>query len=94
MANWYDIYLNKFNFYRWADGEGRLLSDIQVPELYCLGTQSTATTQAYATEVYENKNNFYRWIDGNGMSLSELADYFCKMQDSVAYSDGYSEGYS
>lgn len=93
MANWYDNFSNKFNFFRWADAEGRTLPDIQRPELYCLGTQSTATTNIF-TEVYANKNNFFRWVDVGGIPLSEVADYFCGSSGSRAYSDGYSDGYS
>lgn len=74
--NWYDTFVNKFNFIRWADGDGRKLSDIQSPELYCLGVQSSATTNNL-TETYANKNNFFRWVDLNGRYLSELSDIFC-----------------
>lgn len=92
---WYDVFVNKFNFFRWADGGGRLLSEIQDPSLYCLGIQSTATTTGAIPEVYENKNNFFRWINTEGLLLSDLAEYFCDTSGgNRAYSDGYSDGYS
>lgn len=92
---WYDTFQNQFNFFRWADAEGRSLSEIQDPSLYCLGTQSTATTTGYVIEVYENKNNFFRWINMDGLQLSQLSNYFCdETGGSRAYSDGYSDGYS
>lgn len=94
MAEWYDTFTNKFNFIRWADGDGRLLSDIQKPGLYCVGKQSTATTTGFIKEVFENKNNFIRWINLEGRTMSELAEYFCEQDGSGAYSDGYSDGYS
>lgn len=95
MAEWYDNPDNTFNFFRWSSGDGRLLSDIQQPELYCVGIASNAAPNTlYETEVFENQNNFFRWIDGNGRTLAEITQYFCDQRNGKAYSDGYSDGYS
>lgn len=94
MAEWYDTFSNESNFFRWADAEGKTLSEIQRPELFCLGKQSTAVTTNTVPEVYENKNNFFRWINLEGRTLDELQDYFCSVGGDRAYSDGYDDGYS